>query len=104
MANELFLSSISIAELMIKHMIGKFNVNFDPIEMANKIGLELLNFSGEEAVAIIELLFHHRDPFDRILIVQSLTNKLFLMTDDTKSLLYGCDYFVVLNTFNPIFK
>ncbi|MDX9963753.1 hypothetical protein [Desulfobacter postgatei] len=32
--NEVFFSSISIAELMIKHSIGKINITFNPLEMA----------------------------------------------------------------------
>lgn len=88
--NELYLSSISIAELMIKHSIGKFKVTFNPIEMAEKIGLEILSFSGEEAMVLKELPFHHKDPFDRMLIAQSMTNKLILMSDDSKFQLYEC--------------
>ncbi len=88
--NELYLSAISIAEMMIKHSIGKIKINFDPIDMASKIGLELLSFSGEEAMVLKALPFHHRDPFDRMLIAQSLTNKLALMSDDKKFLHYDC--------------
>ena len=33
--NEVFFSSISIAELMIKHSIGKINITFNPLEMAS---------------------------------------------------------------------
>lgn len=89
-ANEVFLSAISIAELMIKHVIGKIEIRFDPIEMAEKIGLEVLSFSGEEALLLGELPLHHKDPFDRMLIAQSMTNSFSLMTDDTKFLSYDC--------------
>ena len=89
-ANEIFLSAMSIAELMIKHSIGKIDIAFDPIEMANKVGLEILSFSGVEAMVLRELPFHHKDPFDRMLIAQALINKLFLMSDDSKFLQYDC--------------
>ena len=81
---------MSIAELMIKHSIGKIDIAFDPIEMANKVGLEILSFSGVEAMVLRELPFHHKDPFDRMLIAQALINKLFLMSDDSKFLQYDC--------------
>jgi PIN domain nuclease of toxin-antitoxin system len=37
--NEVFFSSISIAELMIKHSIGKINITFNPLEMASSSAL-----------------------------------------------------------------
>ena len=36
------------------------------------------------------LPFHHRDPFDRMLIAQSRVNDLTLITDDGKFAPYGC--------------
>jgi len=89
-ANEVFLSAMSIAELMIKHSIGKIDLQFDPIEMAEEIGLDILNFSGAEAMVLGELPLHHRDPFDRMLIAQALMNKLALMSDDSKFQMYDC--------------
>ncbi len=89
-ANEVFLSAISIAELMIKHSIGKIDIEFDPLEMAQTMGLEILNFSGSEAMVLGDLPFHHKDPFDRMLIAQTMINKLSLMSDDSKFLQYEC--------------
>ncbi|MFH2130394.1 MAG: type II toxin-antitoxin system VapC family toxin [bacterium] len=89
-ANEVFLSAISIAELMIKHSIGKIAINFDPVEMAEKMGLEQLSFSGAEARILSDLPLYHKDPFDRMLIAQSMINKLAIMTDDSKFLKYDC--------------
>ncbi len=89
-ANEVFFSSISIAELMIKHSIGKIDIKFDPVEMAQKMGLEILNFTGVEAMVLGKLPLFHKDPFDRMLIAQSMINKLALMSDDSKFLQYDC--------------
>jgi len=89
-ANEVFVSAMSIAELMIKHSIGKIDIRFDPVEMAQKMGLEILSFTGAEAMALGELPLHHKDPFDRMLLVQSMVNRLSLMTDDSKFLQYDC--------------
>jgi len=88
--NEVFLSAMSIAELMIKHSIGKIDIKFDPIEMAQKIGIEILSFSGTEAMVLGELPLHHKDPFDRMLIAQSMINSFALMSDDSKFLQYDC--------------
>ena len=89
-SNEVFLSAMSIAELMIKRSIGKIDFEFGPLEMAHKMGLEILSFSGDEAMMLGELPFHHKDPFDRMLIAQALINRLSLMSDDSKFLQYDC--------------
>lgn len=89
-ANQIFVSSISIAELMIKASLGKISIDFNPIEMADKSGFELLNFTAEDALLLKGLPFHHKDPFDRMLIVQSLANNIPLMSDDEKISMYEC--------------
>ena len=89
-ANEVFLSAMSIAELMIKHSLGKIDIKFDPLEMAQKMRLEILNFSGPEAMVLGKLPLLNKDPFDRMLIAQALVNRLSLMTDDSKFLPYDC--------------
>ena len=92
-ANEVFLSAISIAELMIKQSLNKIEINFDPLEMASEMGLEMLSFSGDDAMVLGKLPFHHKDPFDRMLIAQAITNKLLLMSDDSKFQHYDCKIF-----------
>ena len=89
-ANEVFLSAMSIAELMIKSSIGKINIEFDPLEMAKKMQVDILDFSGIHAMALGKLPFHHKDPFDRMIIVQAIVNKVALMSDDSKFSKYNC--------------
>ena len=89
-ANEIFLSSMSIAELVIKSSLGKIDVSFDPLELAEKMRIEILSFSGADAMALGELPFHHKDPFDRMLIAQAIIRRLYLMSDDSKFVKYKC--------------
>ena len=89
-ANEVFLSIMSITELMIKHSIGKIEIKFDPVEKAEEMGIEILSFSGIEAKVLGDLPLHHKDPFDRMLSAQSMVNRLTLMTDDSRFLTYDC--------------
>jgi PIN domain nuclease of toxin-antitoxin system len=89
-SNEIFLSAMSIAELMIKHSIGKINIDFNPIEMAEKTGVEIMSFSGAEAMLLGQLPLHHKYPFDQMIIAQSLVNGLPVMSDDPKFLKYDC--------------
>lgn len=88
--NIVYLSSISVAELMIKASIGKLKIDFDPIDIAEKSGFELLDFTSEEALLLKNLPFHHKDPFDRMLIAQSIKNKYSIITDDNKFKNYQC--------------
>lgn len=88
--NEVFLSAMSIAELMIKHSIGKMQIAFDPMDMAEKTGLDLLDFSGREALMLGQLPLHHKDPFDRMIIAQPIVNDLPVMTDDSKFRHFDC--------------
>ncbi|HHD73031.1 MAG TPA: PIN domain-containing protein, partial [Epsilonproteobacteria bacterium] len=78
------------AELMIKSSIGKLQIDFDPLVVAKESGFELLEFSAEDALALKEMPFHHRDPFDRMLISQAINRKFSLMSDDGKFKKYGC--------------
>lgn len=91
LANTIYVSSITIAELMIKSSIDKLEINFDPVELALQSGYELLDFSAQDALLLKELPFHHKDPFDRMLITQSIVNKFPLMTDDRKIMRYNCE-------------
>ena len=89
-SNEVLLSAMSIAELMVKSGIGKIKIEFDPIEMAEKMQLDILDFSGADAMALGDLPLHHKDPFDRMIIAQAICNKLSLMSDDSKFSNYNC--------------
>jgi len=89
-ANTVFVSAISIAEIMIKASIGRLSVDFDPVEIATETGCDLLDFSAADALVLGDLPHHHRDPFDRMLIAQSLTGKLHLMSNDKKFRKYDC--------------
>ena len=90
LANVVFISSISIAEIMIKSSIGKLAVDYDPAAKALECGFELLDFKANDALLLKELPFHHRDPFDRMLISQSLANNYPIITDDRRFADYGC--------------
>ncbi|MEE9492552.1 MAG: type II toxin-antitoxin system VapC family toxin [Gammaproteobacteria bacterium] len=91
--NTIYLSAISVAELMIKSSIGKLEINFDPVAIALETGFQLLSFSGEDALQLQELPFHHKDPFDRMLITQALSNDYTILTDDMKFSHYSCKIF-----------
>ena len=89
-ANEIYLSSMSLAELMIKHSMEKINIDFDPLDMAKQSGIEIVSFSGPDAMLLGSIPLHHKDPFDRMIIAQAIANQMPIMTDDSKFLKYDC--------------
>ncbi len=90
LANSVYVSAVSVAELMIKASIGKLCIDFDPTEQILAAGFEPLDFSGRDALRLRELPFYHRDPFDRMLISQALERHLSVVTQDPAFKRYGC--------------
>lgn len=87
-----YLSHISIWEMQIKHQLGKLNLRL-PLEQLiqeqmteNNILLQSLMES--HIYGLTQLPHHHRDPFDRLLISQAITENLTLVTSDLHILKY----------------
>jgi PIN domain nuclease of toxin-antitoxin system len=59
------------------------------LAIAEKSGFELLDFSASDALVLRDLSFHHRDPFDRMLIAQAQGRDLFIATQDPTFALYA---------------
>ena len=88
--NKVYVSSISITEIAIKTSLGKLELSFDPIDAAERSGFEMLDFSAKDALLLKDLPFHHRDPFDRMLITQAISRKLVFVTQDSLMDPYDC--------------
>ena len=88
--NKVYVSSISITEIAIKASLGKLELSFDPIDAAERSGFEMLDFSAKDALILKDLPFHHRDPFDRMLIAQAISRKLIIATQDSRIDQYDC--------------
>lgn len=88
--NTVYLSSVSVSELAIKASLGKLSLDFDLLSIAEESGFELLDFSASDALLLKDLPFHHRDPFDRMLIAQAQARDLFIATQDPTFAFYAC--------------
>lgn len=88
--NTVYLSSVCVAELAIKASLGKITLGFPLTEIAEKSGFELLDFSATDALLLAELPFHHRDPFDRMLVAQATARHFTVLTQDPIFSLYSC--------------
>ena len=89
-ANQVYVSSINIVEIAIKSSIGKLKIEFDILTAVEESGFEFLDFTEKDAILLKDLPFHHKDPFDRMLIAQSLRTRFSLITDDPQIRKYNC--------------
>ena len=90
LSNTIYVSAVSVAELMIKASIGKIEIDFDPVAIAQESGFDLLDFSANAALLLKDLPFHHKGPFDRMLVAQCIATRYPIMTEDPKIKRYDC--------------
>ena len=84
-ADRVYLSIASLWEIAIKISIGKLTLQSDYADIEAQLpaaGILLLPISFADTVRVSNLPFHHRDPFDRILIAQSINHSLVLVSRD----------------------
>lgn len=89
---DLFLSSASLFEISIKYSLKKLSLPARPIDylpsILDRMSVRELPVTSHHAYKVAELPWHHRDPFDRLLIAQSMVEKLPLVTADEQMLKY----------------
>ncbi|MHB1292411.1 MAG: type II toxin-antitoxin system VapC family toxin [Sulfuricella sp.] len=91
-ADPVAISRASLWEMAIKISTGKLEIDLPRfVKMAEASGLEWLEIKNEHllSVASLPLFDDHRDPFDRLLVAQSQTEPLVLLTSDVKLARYG---------------
>jgi PIN domain nuclease of toxin-antitoxin system len=84
-ANEVYFSAASIWEIAIKLSLGRkdFRIDLPALQMAlPDMGLIELPVTAVHATGITKLPLIHRDPFDRLLVSQSIAEPLTLLTND----------------------
>lgn len=81
-----FIHIISFWEIAIKISIGKLSLSYDLdqlISQVQKEAITILPISENAIKTVKELPLHHRDPFDRLLIAEALSNNyVFLSVDN----------------------
>ena len=86
-AHDLLLSNASVWEMQIKSQLGKLELGLslrELIESQQRVNqIELLPIHLEHVLAVGSLPLHHRDPFDRMLIAQAVTEDATLVSKDS---------------------
>ena len=87
-ANELLLSVASVWEMQIKLQLGKLKLSLPLKELVKNQqdtnDLRVSPVALTHVLALDALPFHHKDPFDRLLIAQSIEEDLTLVTADSQ--------------------
>lgn len=91
--NELFLSTASAWEIAIKYSTGKLRLSEPPSGYVptclDRLRVAVLPVELAHGLRVATLAFHHRDPFDRLLIAQAQIEDLSILTADPLFAAYG---------------
>ena len=88
-SNQLLLSAAVVWEVAVKRSLGQLNA---PEDFAGTIlsgGAHAVAVTTEHAAAVEHLPWHHRDPFDRILVAQAQIERATLVSGDEVLSAYG---------------
>ena len=89
-ADAVYVSSASIWEATIKYQLGKLPIESDRlVETVVSSGFLELSITLRHAAAVGKLPLLHRDPFDRLLLAQAISEPLILMTADDRLAQYS---------------
>jgi PIN domain nuclease of toxin-antitoxin system len=94
-ANELVLSVASVWEMQIKIQLGKLKLSLPLKEIVKNQqetnDLTVSPVALTHVLALDVLPFHHKDPFDRLLIAQSIEEQLTIVTADSQFSAYSVE-------------
>jgi PIN domain nuclease of toxin-antitoxin system len=89
--NQVTVSTASLWEMAIKISIGKLELMDDLATIENTLlrqGILILPIQTMHLQRLLSLPFHHRDPFDRLIIAQAIAEEMTLVSDDVAFSVY----------------
>jgi len=87
--NTIFVSAVSLWEIWLKQGLGKLRLPEDFERRLERQSFERLPLTWDQTREVALLPWHHRDPFDRMLVAQSRVEGLTLVTADRAVAAYG---------------
>jgi len=90
--NVIFISQASLLEMSMKMSLGKLKLPVswsDLLYYCERGGIHILPIETSDSIVLSNLPFHHRDPFDRIMICQALNRQYKLLSKDSIFDVYG---------------
>jgi len=88
-ANQVLLSAAVVLEVAIKRSLGKLDAPGDLTPTLIGAGALPLPITVDHAAGVGELPWHHRDPFDRLLVAQASIEGAVILTRDDALRAYG---------------
>jgi len=89
--NRVMLSAAVVWEVAIKSSLGKLSVPEEYVSLLLTGGAQALPVNIEHAAAVEHLPWHHRDPFDRVLVAQAAVERAALVSNDEALRPYGVE-------------
>jgi len=86
-----YVSAVSAREIAIKEALGKLRAPNDLEAQLHSQGFIPLPISARHGLVAGRLPMHHRDPFDRMLVAQAVSEHLAIVTHDPRIAAYGVD-------------
>jgi PIN domain nuclease of toxin-antitoxin system len=91
-SNEPLVSIASLWEIAIKESLGKLKLSRsvgDLVKAIDHSTISILPVTTNHVVRVSRLPFHHKDPFDRLIIAQAMTEDISVITADPDFAAYG---------------
>lgn len=89
--NVISLSAVSVWEIAIKRSLGKLRIDPGWAKALTRLDLDPMPITSEHAERVEHLPWHHRDPFDRLLVAQATLEDHALVSADPRLAAYGID-------------
>jgi PIN domain nuclease of toxin-antitoxin system len=89
--NRVVVSAASVWEIAVKRSVGKLTIEDGWSRALTRLGFDALPVTSIHAEAVEHLPWHHRDPFDRLLVAQAKTERLEFVSADARLTAYGID-------------
>lgn len=89
--NVVSVSAVSVWEIAVKRSIGKLQIEDGWARTLTRLDLDPMPITAQHAEAVEHLPWHHRDPFDRLLIAQASLEDQALVSADERMAAYGLE-------------
>lgn len=84
--NDIYLSVISIWEIILKYKLGKLPLPESPdimiTDQARRHDISILPLDEQSVYRLLKIPLYHNDPFDRMLVCQALNHRMTILTPD----------------------
>lgn len=89
--NAVSVSAVSVWEIAIKRSLGKLRIDEGWARALTRLDFDPLPVTATHAHHVERLPWHHRDPFDRLLVAQAIVEDHALVSADGRIADYGVD-------------